>query len=75
LFVFASALYLPIFLHAQHLPGGIHPEHYSLALTPDLKAATFSGSEMLDVTLDAPFCRDHIERGGVEDTECEDGRR
>lgn len=36
----------------QRLPAGVHPEHYTLKLTPDLKAATFTGDEMLDVTLD-----------------------
>jgi len=41
-------------LHAQRLPGGAHPEHYSLVLTPDLKAATFTGEETIDVVLDAP---------------------
>jgi aminopeptidase N len=39
---------------AQRLPGGVHPEHYGLRLTPDLQAATFSGEEMIDVRLDAP---------------------
>jgi len=41
-------------LHAQRLPEGVHPEHYSLALTPDLKAATFAGEETIDVVLDHP---------------------
>jgi aminopeptidase N/puromycin-sensitive aminopeptidase len=41
-------------LHAQRLPEGVHPEHYSLALTPDLKAATFAGEETIDVVLDRP---------------------
>ena len=39
---------------AQRLPGGVHPEHYALTLTPDLKAATFRGEETIDVVLDAP---------------------
>ena len=39
---------------AQRLPGGVKPEHYTLALTPDLKAATFTGEETIDVVLDAP---------------------
>ena len=39
---------------AQRLPGGVHPEHYSLSLTPDLKAATFSVTETIDLSLEAP---------------------
>ncbi|MDE1176577.1 MAG: M1 family metallopeptidase [Edaphobacter sp.] len=49
-FVFTSASAL----YAQRLPQGVHPEHYSLVLTPDLKAATFTGEETIDVTLDQP---------------------
>jgi aminopeptidase N/puromycin-sensitive aminopeptidase len=41
-------------LRAQRLPEGVHPEHYSLALTPDLRAATFAGEETIDVVLDRP---------------------
>ena len=40
--------------HAQRLPSGVHPEHYTFALTPDLKAATFSGTEAIDLSLDHP---------------------
>ncbi|WP_260706352.1 M1 family metallopeptidase [Edaphobacter flagellatus] len=41
-------------LYGQRLPAGVHPEHYSLTLTPDLKAATFAGDETIDVVLDRP---------------------
>jgi aminopeptidase N len=41
-------------VRAQRLPTGVHPEAYKLTLTPDLKAATFSGIETIDVVLDAP---------------------
>jgi len=33
----------------QRLPETVQPEHYTLTLTPDLKAATFSGVETIDV--------------------------
>ena len=39
---------------AQRLPQTVHPDHYSLTLTPDLKAATFTGVETIDVTLAEP---------------------
>ena len=39
---------------AQRLPGSVHPEHYRLTLTPDLKNATFSGIEQIDALLDQP---------------------
>jgi aminopeptidase N/puromycin-sensitive aminopeptidase len=41
-------------LHAQRLPDTIRPEHYTLTLTPDLTAATFTGVETIDVTLSEP---------------------
>ena len=40
--------------HAQRLPGGATPQHYALTVTPDLNAATFAGSERIDLTLDRP---------------------
>ena len=41
-------------LLAQRLPSTVRPEHYSLTLTPDLKAATFTGVESIDVTIAQP---------------------
>jgi len=41
-------------LQGQRLPASAKPEHYTLVLTPDLKAATFTGSETIDVTLVKP---------------------
>ena len=40
--------------NAQRLPANVRPDHYSLALTPDLKTATFTGTETINVTLAAP---------------------
>ena len=39
---------------AQRLPTTVRPDHYTLSLTPDLKAATFSGKETIEVTLSEP---------------------
>src|SRR5665213_2397920 len=36
---------------AQRLSKTVVPEHYTLSLTPDLKAATFTGVETIDVDL------------------------
>jgi aminopeptidase N/puromycin-sensitive aminopeptidase len=41
-------------LRAQRLPANVRPESYALTLTPDLKAATFSGVESIDVTVAEP---------------------
>src|SRR5580658_7430102 len=65
-----SAAFVCIFLtpappaSAQRLPDTVRPEHYSLTLTPDLKAATFSGVETIDVTLSEPS--DHITLNAAE---------
>ena len=40
--------------HSQRLSDSVIPEHYALTLTPDLKNATFAGSEKIDVLLKQP---------------------
>jgi len=55
----ADKFYMFIFLiavgaMAQRLPGGVGPLHYAMTLTPDLKAATFTGDETIDVVLSKP---------------------
>ncbi len=66
----ASAALLCIFLasaspaNAARLPQTVRPEHYALTLTPDLKAATFSGFETIDVTVAEPA--DHITLNAAE---------
>jgi len=55
--VFAIFLVTAVGVQAQRLPTEVHPEHYGLTVTPDLKAATFSGEETIDVVLDAPSKR------------------
>jgi len=39
---------------AQRLPANAIPQHYSLELAPDIKAATFTGKETIDITLAKP---------------------
>ncbi len=51
---------------AQRLPQTVRPEHYTLILTPDLKAATFSDIETIDMTLAEPT--DHITLNAAEIT-------
>jgi aminopeptidase N len=45
---------IPVAAFAQRLPGNVVPEHYDLAVTPDLRAATFSGREVISVKLAKP---------------------
>jgi aminopeptidase N len=40
--------------HSQRLSDSIIPEHYTLTLTPDLKNATFAGSEKIDILMKQP---------------------
>src|SRR4051812_38714222 len=39
---------------AQRLPDTVVPSHYDMAVTPNLAAATFAGSERISVTLKKP---------------------
>ena len=56
--VLAAFFFLfPITASAERLPQTVRPEHYTLMLTPDLKAATFTGIETIDVTLAEPANR------------------
>jgi len=42
------------FAGAQRLPQNVNPSHYQLTFGPDLKAATFTGDEVIDVRFTAP---------------------
>ena len=54
-----SALVLAVMLgaapcFAQRLPGGAVPEHYDITVEPDLAAATFAGTEKIELRLEKP---------------------
>lgn len=38
--------------HAQRLPGNVVPDHYDIAVEPNLAAASFAATERISVTLD-----------------------
>ncbi|PYX96689.1 MAG: hypothetical protein DMG63_16490, partial [Acidobacteria bacterium] len=48
------ALAASLSLQGQRLPAGVVPEHYALTFTPNLKDATFSGEETIDVRVLKP---------------------
>src|SRR6201995_21596 len=48
-----GTLWIPA-AHAQRLPDTVRPEHYGLTLSPDIKNATFTGSETIDVQVLKP---------------------
>ena len=53
----ALAILIPSFpgiVFGQRLPTTVIPTHYTLKLAPDLKAATFSGEEAIDVNIQQP---------------------
>ena len=50
----AALCLVPLSVIAQRIPTNAHPEHYSLHLMPDLRAATFSGEETIALILDKP---------------------
>jgi aminopeptidase N/puromycin-sensitive aminopeptidase len=52
--VAASALAWSLTANGQRLPQTVRPEHYDVALTPDLKSATYTGKESIDVVLEEP---------------------
>jgi aminopeptidase N len=49
--ILCAALCMPAAVHAQRLPNGALPQHYTLQLAPNLQTATFTGEETIDLTL------------------------
>ena len=47
--VFVSLVLVSFAATAQRLPGNVIPRHYQLTFAPDLKAATFTGEEVIEV--------------------------
>jgi aminopeptidase N/puromycin-sensitive aminopeptidase len=52
--VIVLALFCPGDVSGQRLPTTVIPTHYTLKLSPDLKSATFSGEEAIDVNIQQP---------------------
>jgi aminopeptidase N/puromycin-sensitive aminopeptidase len=56
--LFVSAAFVCLFFcapsQAQRLSANVVPSHYSLALAPDLKTATFTGEETIDIAVKEP---------------------
>jgi aminopeptidase N/puromycin-sensitive aminopeptidase len=61
-----ACLLISLTATAQRLSTDVLPEHYTLKLAPDLKAATFTGEETIEVTLAQPS--DHVTLNAVEIT-------
>jgi len=70
--VFKAAIALSLLIaagraaNAERLPQTVRPEHYTLNLIPDLKAATFSGMETIEVTLAQPADRITLNSAEIE---------